>query len=297
MNETLKRFFSALIAIGLSLGCFYCEFYLFYWIVVTNVCLLEFSQSVHDVSNNNPLHFVFSVISMISYYTFIQNFNIFILVTYFMWLAFISIVLQDPSISVMSVFSVVWIVYPLHVCFLISSKDIESMLVFLTLIWITDAGAYFFGKFLGRTPFFQNISPKKTLEGTVGGIFTSYITRVIISYYFPQYRTPTWIFLTFVASIGGQFGDLFESLIKRSVSVKDSGNVMPGHGGLLDRMDSVFFAVVIGQYFLLYNNVISINNILTIEDLKNYLISLIETDYIGVFGYLYEKFINMIIDI
>ncbi len=109
--------------------------------------------------------------------------------------------------------------------------------------------AYFAGKKFGKTPFFQNISPKKTKEGFWGGMLGGLLVAVLFSLILRHYEHPVpnvWISagLGLVVSLVSVFGDLFESQLKRSYGVKDAGSILPGHGGVLDRFDGVIFAVV-----------------------------------------------------
>lgn len=121
----------------------------------------------------------------------------------------------------------------------------RDLLVFLFLvIWAGDAAAYFVGKGLGRTPLLPRVSPKKTVEGSVGGLLGS----LLIGWAFAQWKwhwADGWrvIILTGLIAAVGQAGDLAESALKRGSHVKDSGTLLPGHGGLLDRTDSLLFAV------------------------------------------------------
>lgn len=268
MNETFVRFLSALVAVFLSLSCFYWKQYELYWKVVTTACLFEFWSVVnkkwyekYDMDGwlKTYISYCIIIFQVLFFIYTEQNRHLaeFFILLFFVAFAAISILAINSDFLVYSIFSIIWIVYPLHICQKISEKDPESMLMFLTLVWFTDAGAYFFGKFCGNIPFFQSISPKKTLEGTVGGILTAYIVRLVISQFYPKYFSDTWLVLCFIASIIGQFGDLLESLFKRNKRSKDSGKIMPGHGGLLDRMDSVFISIIFAQYFLLYDNEIS----------------------------------------
>jgi phosphatidate cytidylyltransferase len=112
-------------------------------------------------------------------------------------------------------------------------------------IWINDTMAYLVGSFIGKTPL-TKISPKKTLEGTIGGIIGSILIVGIIGYFINDDHNWGSIFqlmaIAGVASITGTFGDLIESKLKRMAGVKDSGHIMPGHGGFLDRFDSLLLA-------------------------------------------------------
>lgn len=112
--------------------------------------------------------------------------------------------------------------------------------------WINDTMAYIVGSFIGKTPF-SSISPKKTWEGTIGGFILAVIAggflfnNIHVSNDLPDFQ---WFAVIAVAAVAGTIGDLFESKLKRLAGVKDSGNMMPGHGGFLDRFDSLLFAAI-----------------------------------------------------
>lgn len=113
------------------------------------------------------------------------------------------------------------------------------------LIWTNDTFAYMVGKSLGKRKLFETISPKKTIEGFLGGLVFTLIAGVIIALYYLQQSVFNWTTIALIVGIFGTFGDLIESKFKRIAGVKDSGTIMPGHGGILDRLDSVIFAVPI----------------------------------------------------
>ena len=120
----------------------------------------------------------------------------------------------------------------------------RSLVLFIfILIWLNDTGAYCFGCTLGRHKLYERLSPKKTWEGFVGGMAVS-IAAAMAGTFLTDYGWNLWQWagLGAVVSIFGTWGDLFESLIKRTFGVKDSGNIIPGHGGVLDRIDSLLFA-------------------------------------------------------
>lgn len=132
--------------------------------------------------------------------------------------------------------------------FLIETRLLEnglSLLFFiLFLIWSTDSGAYFAGRSFGKRKLWPEISPKKTIEGSLGGIFCALFIGLIYHYFVPiSDSIGTVIIMILVVSIVGQIGDLVESALKRHYSVKDSGNILPGHGGILDRFDSLIFVL------------------------------------------------------
>ena len=119
----------------------------------------------------------------------------------------------------------------------------------------SDTAAYFIGKAIGRHKLAPQISPGKTWEGAIAGVFGAAIVSFLFTLNTPlQLPLSYWqaILLGVLVSVFGQFGDLAESLLKRNFGVKDSGNLMPGHGGLLDRMDSVLFAGVVVYFWYIY---------------------------------------------
>ena len=127
------------------------------------------------------------------------------------------------------------------------------LLGFFLIQWANDTGAYAFGSLIGKHKMIARISPNKTWEGALGGISLAIISGWIISYY-SQSSTVHWIIISFIVVIFGTIGDLTESLIKRNCGVKDSGNIFPGHGGVLDRFDGVLFsAPFVLAYLHLFN--------------------------------------------
>lgn len=118
------------------------------------------------------------------------------------------------------------------------------------LIWINDTFAYICGKSFGKRKLFEKMSPKKTIEGFIGGLVFTLFASYILSIYFTFFGLSTWLITALLVSSFGTIGDLVESKFKRQANVKDSGSIMPGHGGILDRLDSVIFATPF--LFLIY---------------------------------------------
>ncbi len=131
-------------------------------------------------------------------------------------------------------------------------KDAGFFYVFLVVscTFLNDTGAYFAGRWKGKRKLIPGISPGKTIEGTIGGIISSIVTAEVANLIFKSPLEYYWAFIFgFVIGAVGVLGDLVESLIKRSAGVKDSGQILPGHGGILDRFDSLIFAFPAFYYF------------------------------------------------
>lgn len=118
----------------------------------------------------------------------------------------------------------------------------EFLTGYFILTWLYDTAAYLYGKQFGKHKFFERISPKKTWEGTIAGVIVAFLTASALSWLFNDISGVNWLVLTFIVVVFGTFGDLVESLIKRGLHVKDSGTILPGHGGILDRFDTMLIS-------------------------------------------------------
>ena len=118
----------------------------------------------------------------------------------------------------------------------------EIVVGILFLLWASDTGAYFAGTYFGKTKLFERVSPKKSWEGSIGGLITSIGMAFLISNYFTVLELWQWLVVAGIMVIAGTLGDLVESLFKRSIEIKDSGSSIPGHGGFLDRFDSLLLS-------------------------------------------------------
>ena len=122
------------------------------------------------------------------------------------------------------------------------------------LIWFNDTMAYVVGKSVGKTKLFESVSPKKTIEGFLGGLFFSALISIFIAVYYIHEPISRWITIALIVGVFGTLGDLIESKFKRTAGVKDSGKIMPGHGGILDRLDSIIFA---GPFVFLFYQIVN----------------------------------------
>ena len=117
-------------------------------------------------------------------------------------------------------------------------------------VWLDDTGAYLVGSLIGKHKLFERISPKKSWEGFFGGLILSLASSQAFAWFAPEINRMNWLGLAATVVLFGTWGDLIESLLKRTLGVKDSGNVLPGHGGMLDRFDSVMLAVPASNIYI-----------------------------------------------
>ena len=122
-----------------------------------------------------------------------------------------------------------------------------SVFIFL---WMSDTGAYCIGSLLGKHRLFERISPKKSWEGSIGGAVVALIAATILAHFFNILNLWEWMGLALTIVVFGTWGDLTESLFKRQLGIKDSGHILPGHGGMLDRFDSAFMAIPAATVYL-----------------------------------------------
>jgi phosphatidate cytidylyltransferase len=125
-------------------------------------------------------------------------------------------------------------------------------LAFLVLLWANDTGAYLVGRQFGKTKLFERHSPKKTWEGLIGGIAISSGVALIFTHFYTDLLWNQWVSVAILISCFGTLGDLVESMFKRSINVKDSGGILPGHGGLLDRFDGLLLAAPVVYTYLYF---------------------------------------------
>lgn len=130
--------------------------------------------------------------------------------------------------------------------------DWQLVLGILLLTWLSDTGAYLAGSTMGKTKLLPRISPKKTWEGFAGGAFVVLISSWVLGEYLPVIRHRDWLAIAVIVIIFGSLGDLIESMLKRSIFVKDSGKILPGHGGLLDRFDAFIFLLPFVSAYLIF---------------------------------------------
>jgi phosphatidate cytidylyltransferase len=128
------------------------------------------------------------------------------------------------------------------------------LLGYLVLIWLFDTGAYIVGSLIGKHKLMEKISPGKTWEGLIGGLIISIGIAIILSMLTHIITRTDWLIISIITAISGTLGDLVESGIKRNALIKDSGKILPGHGGILDRIDSILLSIPFVTLYLLIRN-------------------------------------------
>ena len=254
MNETLKRSLSGavyvallLIATSYSKTSFYILFGIFMLIAIYEFCRLV------NLNLILPLLFgAFTFCLATQFKTTQTNDILLLLATLFvsikcLHLLFIS---KKEKIDKLSkyIYTIGYVIFPFIIITKIHAYNPKIVISLFILIWTNDTFAYVVGKSIGKHKLIEKISPKKTVEGFFGGMLFSIIAGVLISKFYihpkPNYLYTSlfiWSTSAVIISIFSTLGDLIESKFKRIAAVKDSGNIMPGHGGILDRLDSIIF--------------------------------------------------------
>lgn len=258
MNESLKRLLSGVVYVALliiatsySVTSFYVLFGVFMLIAINEFCRL-----VH-LNNIFPLVFgAFTFYLATQFRTNQTNDVLLLIATLFVSIKCVLLLFNSKKERIDRLSKYVYAIGYVILPFIIITKIPFSYNIFrpkiiisiFILIWTNDTFAYIVGKSIGKHKLIERISPKKTIEGFIGGIVFSIIAGILISkFYFqpkPNYLQTSifiWTISAVIISIFSTLGDLIESKFKRIAGVKDSGNIMPGHGGILDRLDSIIF--------------------------------------------------------
>lgn len=250
----MKRIISAIILIPLALGAiFYTNQSLFALLLglLSFGLFTEFEKNFLKIRKtfSFPALYVFLIAPCYLFFHFKGLLFLFILI--FILISFEVLFFEkdlDKSLPLVSqmIFAVLYTgLLPLSIMLVRDSGRGEFLLLFaFVIVWSNDIFAYFFGRALGKNKLWQRVSPGKTIEGAFFGVLFAFILGYGYIYAFDlNFSNTNFIILVLLMSVFSICGDLFESMLKRSVSIKDSGTIIPGHGGLLDRLDSILFAI------------------------------------------------------
>ncbi|MEM5565260.1 phosphatidate cytidylyltransferase [Psychroserpens sp. AS72] len=258
MKETFTRAISGLLYVCLLIGSlFWQHAVVALFFIFGLICMAEFKKLI-QLKSIVP-YIIFSVLYFgFAYWDFVAKpstgFNealqILLVITIFVQLILIKDLFSEKTIPlfISKRFIITTFYLSSGFVFLICIANLEHtftpllLLGSFILVWINDTFAYIVGKNFGKQKLFPSISPKKTVEGFLGGLFFACIASYFIWYFTETLTFTHWLFLGIIVSVFGTIGDLIESKFKRQAKVKDSGVIMPGHGGLLDRLDSIIFA-------------------------------------------------------
>lgn len=266
MSEILKRSITGALYIIIIVSTAFLHHYALigFFVIVGFICLREF-QKLLDFRN---LISYFSLVVLLYYFNFTEVY-LPLLVTFLAMTLMVKIFLLKDlfTLSDIPIFdgrkhllTLFYIVPSIIFLTMIHNHkpNYEYVLVgTFVLIWTNDSFAYLVGKNFGKRKLFERISPKKTIEGFIGGVIFSIIMGYLIFMYIDILSWWAWIILAVIISVFGTLGDLVQSKFKRKADVKDSGKIMPGHGGIFDRMDSMLFSSTFVFIFLLLLDYVS----------------------------------------
>lgn len=263
IKKLLIRASSGLVYVGLIIGCIFWGQFPLTWLASLFALLatIEFEKITHELSLRTVPTLILDIGGCIA-----------LCFTWMIWPLFIWVFIllcrmtlelyindTDPIANIAkSMMTQLYIGLPLGLMCLLAEWIGEfAVLVVFFMIWINDTGAFLVGSLLGRHKLFERISPKKSWEGFLGGLVFNLIAATLFCLFGADFfrigdSLPLWLGLGILVTVFATWGDLVESLIKRSLKIKDSGNIMPGHGGILDRIDSLLLVMPAALLYLTF---------------------------------------------
>ncbi len=247
MSNTLKRILIGIIGIPLILYITYIggiAFFIF-CLVVQSLCFYEFLKMFKEKNYLPYLYpsIIFSAITITAFVYFNEYFKFISLSVFLVFVLTELIGKKDNKAMNVGIvlFGMAYITFPFAMLYVLDKNYILVYLLFL-LIWANDSFAFFGGKYFGKHKF-SKISPNKTVEGLISGFIFTVTASYVFHLYIPEVTLTDSLVVGVLISTLGPAGDLFESFLKRYTGIKDSSHIIPGHGGLLDRFDSLIFCV------------------------------------------------------
>ena len=258
VSNFLKRAISGLLFVVVLTGCIFihpiCFYILFF--IINILGLIEFSRMAKHMNIHVNLFFcilcgsvLFTVGFLHNYINYKDGYLYFFLLTFIMSICELYRKRGNGFQNIaFSYYALLYISLPftllIYLPYMTSGKWMPEIIFFpFLLVWVNDTFAYLSGSLLGKHKLFPRISPKKSWEGFFGGLILVLASSQAFAWFAPEISRLNWLGLATTVVLFGTWGDLIESLLKRTLGVKDSGHILPGHGGMLDRFDSVMLAV------------------------------------------------------
>jgi len=234
-----ERIVTGLILMGAVLLIGFIDNFFLMWLVLGAVYLLAFKEAMVLFKNTHDSLFVYAVLVWVLAAIYPYGDDLFVLAGVF----YAGAIAYNKNLEWRDFFP---FIYPtagmLFILTLYQEYGVLSLLWLLVVVSMTDVGAYAVGKSIGKTPFCET-SPNKTMEGVVGGVVVATLSGMFIGLVYVDLWTS--FIISLVVAVSSIFGDLFESSLKRQAGVKDSGSILPGHGGILDRIDGYLFGAIV----------------------------------------------------
>ena len=230
---------------------------LFIGVSIVSIMGLKEFYNAFSVKEYNPLSKIGYILSIFVTVIFFFDFtNIYLGALVFVVFLFscILIVLKKYNVMDLSItfMGIIYITYCLnHIILIKNTPNSKYIWLIFIIAWVSDTAAYFSGYFFGKTKLIPQISPKKTVEGSIGGIVGSTMACILFGFLFKE-SLINMVIIGVIGSVISQIGDLFASAIKRFLGIKDYGKLIPGHGGILDRFDSIFFTAPFVYYYVVF---------------------------------------------
>ena len=264
-SNFLQRAITGILFVGVLVGCILYDPWTFsaLFVVISALTIREFGHLINQVEgvsinkNITMLAGVYLYMAVMAFCTNLSGSKIFLpylLLIMYLMISELYLKKENPVMNwAYSMLSQLYIALPFAMLNVlsfhtspmdtsVSYNPILPLSVFV-FIWLSDTGAYCVGSLIGRHRLFERISPKKSWEGSIGGGIVAIGSSFIFAHYFPIMNMAEWAGLALIVVVFGTWGDLTESLLKRQLHIKDSGAILPGHGGMLDRFDSALMAI------------------------------------------------------
>ena len=268
MNELVKRSLSGIIYVALIFSAIYIDCMPFFLVVFSFIAFAahwEYAE-LNRLHRTRPLRVILDALASIfminaaGLTSFLLGPSLGIFIFYLLFILVRSLYSnrsEQPVEISKIIFGHIYITLPITLATLLKDSYPSILLTAVVAIWANDTGAYIVGSRIGKNRLFPSLSPKKSWEGFFGGMLFSVISTTLLAYFLDvtMFDVTEGIILGILISVFATWGDLFESMLKRNAGVKDSGSLIPGHGGILDRIDSMLFVIPITTllvYFSLY---------------------------------------------